>query len=149
MGFSALGLAVSLAVLLPNLLLLALPPSSPLPTAESPKLLIWIERLGQALCLALPSLTGSGSIAPVWAVLLGLALSGYWGLWIRYATLRTIRALYGSVCGMPVPMAILPVLAFLSYALMCGNPWIGVGAAVLAIGHIPMSLLRARLMERG
>ncbi len=76
-----------------------------------------------------------------------VSVFGYWLLWGRYARLRTPAALFGPVRGIPVPMAILPVAAFLSCAMLLSNPWITVAAVVLASGHIPVSLLRARALH--
>lgn len=148
MGFSALGLAVSLAVLLPNLLLLVLPPRAPLPDARIPALLQGTERLGQALCLTVPAITVAGQVSPVWILPLLTAVIGYWLLWVRYAVQRTPQALFGPVWRVPVPMAVLPVAAFLCAALLLGNPWIGAAALVLGCGHIPASLRRARALRR-
>lgn len=146
MGFSWIGLAVSAAVLLPNLLLIVLPPPSRIPEAHVPAYLAWTERLGQMLCLSVPAITAAGQITPLWSVLLALSVLGYWLLWARYVRQRTPAALFGGLWGVPVPMAILPVAAFMFAALLLGNLWIGVSAAVLASGHIPVSLRRARAL---
>lgn len=148
MGFSALGLAVSIAVLSPNLLLLLLPPHTPIPTVDSPRPMAWIERLGQALCLTVPAFTAGISVTPLWGFPLVAAMLGYWALWARYFVMRTPDALFMSVLGVPVPMAILPVCAFLACGLMLGNPFAVAASVVLAAGHVPMSLLRARAIEQ-
>lgn len=41
-------------------------------------------------------------------------------------------------------MALAPVAAFLGAAAWLQNPWIALAAVILAIGHIPASLLAAR-----
>lgn len=146
-GFSIIGLAVSVAVLLPNLLLVVFPPRPSLPTLHVPAALRWAERAGQALCLTLPALTAPGAITPGWAAPTGAAVFGYWMLWMRYLRRRSPASLFGDLRGVPVPMALLPVSAFLSCALLLGNPWIAAAAALLAIGHIPASMLRARSID--
>lgn len=146
MGFSGIGLAVSAAVLLPNLPLILVPPRSRIPEAPVPAYLAWTERLGQMLCLSVPAITAAGQIAPLWGVPLTLSVLGYWLLWARYVRQRTPAALFGGVWGVPVPLAVLPVAAFVCAALLLGNLWIGVSAAVLASGHIPVSLRRARAL---
>lgn len=146
MGFCWIGLAVSAAVLLPNLLLLVVPPRSRIPEAQVPAYLAWTERLGQILCLSLPAITASGQVTPLWGVPMILSVLGYWLLWVRYVRQRTPAALFGGLWGVPVPMAVLPVAAFTFAALLLGNPWVGVAAAVLAGGHIPVSVRRARAL---
>ncbi len=148
MGFSPLGLLVSLAVLAPNLLLIPFRPRTPLPRIAPPKILSLLERAGQALCLVVPAVTLPGEVAAGWLAPLLLALAGYYALWIRYlATGRDAAALHRPWWGVPVPMAILPVIAFLAAAGGLGNPWIAAAAGVLAAGHIPVSLLAARSLE--
>lgn len=56
MGFSLLGLAVSLAIFLPNLLLIPFPPRPKLEGPAVPRVLLVFERAGQALCMTVPVL---------------------------------------------------------------------------------------------
>lgn len=145
MGFSPLGLLVSALVLAPNLLMLRFPPRPSLPSTRVPWPLTWAERAGQALCLVVPAITEPGTIAWGWSVLVAAAVAAYLALWGRYLTTgRRADVLFGSVLRVPVPMAILPVVAFLATAAWLANPWIGIAAVVLAIGHIPSSLIMAR-----
>ncbi len=150
-GFSPLGLIVSIAVLAPNLLLLRFPPRDPDAASRRPSPpapLLWLERAGQALCLTVPAITAPGRTT--WWILIPTAagLAVYYGLWARY--LRSGRGtilLYRPLRGVPVPMAILPVAVFLGAAAWLGNPWIAIAAIVLAAGHIPVSVLTARSIE--
>lgn len=145
MGFSLLGLAVSLAIFLPNLLLIPFPPRPKLESPAVPRVLLVFERAGQALCMTVPAITAAGPIARGWAVPVVLAVLAYGALWIRYLRRgRPASALFDTVFGIPVPMALAPVVAFLGAAAWLQNPWIALAAVILAIGHIPMSLLAAR-----
>ena len=65
-GFSPLGLAVSVAVFAPNLLLLVFSPREAQPIVRVPRPVSWLEREGLALCLVVPTIT---------------ALTGYYKLW--------------------------------------------------------------------
>lgn len=151
MGFSPLGLAVSIAVLAPNLLLLVFPPRTRPPATEVPWPLSWLERGGQALCVVVPAITATGQ--PVWpvAAVVAAAIVAYYALWARYLTLdRSWAALYRPALGVPVPMAILPVVAFAATAVWLNAPWVAVAAGILAAGHIPSSAIIARrLAETG
>ena len=147
MGFSPWGLVVSVVVLLPNLLLLVLPPRTPLPRPRVPVLWTGAERAGQALCLVVPALTVPGTVVPAWSVVVIVSVVGYLALWVRYVGAgRQAEALFAPVWRVPVPMAILPVLAFTATAAWLMNPWIAASALVLGLGHIPSSLARARAL---
>jgi hypothetical protein len=145
MGFSVLGLALSLAIFAPNLLLLWFPPRPPIEGGEVPRVLEILERSGQALCVTVPAIT-VGAFVLWWGVLpVGIFVIGYWALWLRYIVSGRQRAsLFAPVLRIPVPMALLPVAAFLSGSAWLQNPWIAIAAAVLAAGHIPSSLITAR-----
>ncbi|GAB3598596.1 hypothetical protein [Microbacterium tumbae] len=145
MGFSWIGLAVGLAVLAPNLLLIRFPPVEGMPAFRPPAALSWLERAGQALCLVVPAITEPGEFTIGWAAVSGAALLGYYGLWARYLRSgRRVATLYRSLWILPLPMAILPVVVFLATAAWLGNPWIAVAALILAAGHVPVALLTRR-----
>ncbi|WP_047520231.1 hypothetical protein [Microbacterium sp. ZOR0019] len=147
MGFSTLGLIISLAVLAPILLLVLFPPQTPPPVAHVPRALGWIERAGQALCLVVPAITQQGELAGWWAIPTFCGLGGYYALWARYLlTGREGATLYRPWWVVPVPMAALPVVVFLSAAAWLSNPWIAAAAVVLAVGHIPASGVIARAL---
>lgn len=138
---------VSLVVLAPNLLLLPFPPREGLPTVHVPAILTVLERAGQALCLVVPAITAPGPVVWGWSVVVTAAAAGYLGLWARYlATGRRVRALYSPVAGVPVPLAIAPVIVFLATAAWLSNPWVAAAAVILAAGHIPASLRIARTL---
>lgn len=147
MGFSLLGLCVSLAVLAPNLLLIWAPPRDGLPSAPVPLFLTSLERAGQALCLVIPAVVAPAPLRGWWMLPLIAALAGYYLLWTRYLTHgRTAGLLFASVWRVPVPMAILPVIAFAAAAAGLGNPWLAAAAFILGVGHIPASIIRARAL---
>ena len=145
MGFSVLGLALSLAVFAPNLLLVRLPPRPALERVAVPKVVEVLERSGQALCVTIPVITEGARVLWWWSIPVGLFIVAYWALWARFLlTGRRRTSLFAPVLGVPVPMALLPVGAFLAGAAWLQNPWIAIAAAVLAAGHIPSSLIAAR-----
>jgi hypothetical protein len=144
-GFSPWGLVVAGAVLAPSLLLLAFPLRSDGPVPAGPLVLTWIERAGQALCLIVPVITEDGPLSWWWASVVVVLLAAYYALWCRYLVRgRRLADLYRPLWGMPVSMAVLPVLVFLASAAWLGNPWIAGAAVILAAGHVPASVLIAR-----
>jgi hypothetical protein len=106
--------------------------------------LVWLERAGQALCVVVPAITDPGEVLWWWSLPVFASLAGYYALWGRYLSIRRYSALYAPFWHIPVPMAILPVLAFFFAAAWLTNLWIAVAAFVLAAGHIPVSLVAAR-----
>lgn len=147
MGFSPWGVGVSLAVLLPNLVLAWAPPRDGYPAAPVPLFLTSLERAGQALCLVIPAIVAPAPLRWWWMLPLIAALVGYYLLWMRYLTRgRTAGSLFEPVWRVPVPMAILPVIAFAAAAVWLGNPWLAAAALILGVGHIPASIIRARAL---
>lgn len=145
MGFSPWGLVVAAVMLAPSLLLWAWPPRTPLPTPPIPAPLVWMERSGQALCIVVATLVPAGAMAPGWIPLLAISTAAYYALWARYLRGgRTSVLLFAPWWIIPVPLALLPVAAFVSAAGWLSNPWLAVSAVILAAGHIPASAYRAR-----
>lgn len=143
--FSPLGLVLSIAVLVPNFLLFVFPPHGARPAVEVPLLTVWLERLGQALCLVVPVITASSLIAWAWVALVLPALVVYYALWGRYLVGgRRWSLLYSSLGVVPVPMAVFPVVVFLGAAGWFGNAWLTLAGVILAAGHIPASIITAK-----
>jgi hypothetical protein len=141
--FSIAGAVVSLVVLLPNLLLVVFPPRDALPTRDAGLFATILERAGQAGCLVLPFLVGGPGGWSWWLVPLGVATAAYLALWVRYLvdrrTASLFRPLGAGPVRLPVPMAVFPVLAFLSAGGWLGSVFVGGAALVLAAGHLPNS----------
>lgn len=148
MEFSPLGLVLSLAVLAPNLLLLVVPPRGAAPSPVVPLPLSVVERIAQGACVVVPAITPAGTLNTVAGIGAALAVGAYGAGWIRYAsTGRRWSALYGSWGPIPVPMAVLPAVAFVLGGLWLSNPWVIGAGALLAAGHIPSAILIARALR--
>jgi len=148
MTFSIVGAIVSLAVLAPNLLLLVAPPRDGVRTADAGVPFTLLERVGQVACLVTPALTGSAAAPNGWLAPVAVAVGGYLALWGRYLAVRRFDVLYRSVGLLPIPMAVLPVVAFLGAGVWLQSWWIVASAAVLAAGHLPNSWATRRLLAR-
>ena len=155
MRFYPASLLITAAVLLPNLIYLALPALNATKygkSADSLALTI-VERAGQVSCFILPlffplSFTGSLVIA-VWMVM-GVVLGFYYAGWIRFFVQgRDYLLLYRPMIGLPVPMAISPVIYFLFASVVLGSVYQAIGAAVLGVGHISNSIHESHRIKAG
>ena len=138
-------LLITAAVLLPNLIFLVFPPLNVNKYGKSadPLLFTIVERVGQVGSFVLPlffSLTFSGGIVAVAWIVMGLALAFYYAGWARYILRRRDYAfLFKSMLGIPVPMAICPVLYFLFSSVVLGSIYQALAAVVLGVGHITIT----------
>lgn len=149
MTFSWTGLALALAVLLPNVLVVLRPPREGLrvlaSTGPVPGV---VERIGQVGCLAAAVLWGHDRGADAWGWAMLAAVVAYDALWVRYLLGgRRASSLLDPVWGVPVPMAVLPVVAFGCGAAWSTSPWLAAATVVLAVGHLPNSLRTARMLR--
>lgn len=144
MAFSFIGMVASLLVLLPNLVLVAAPPRDGFARVALPPALEWGERAAQAACLALPALT-AGTTDLRWAPGYLAALTAYYALWTRYLVRGRRRGrLYDTVLGMPVPMAVAPVIAFACAAGIVGSLPTLLATVALGATHVPVACLTGR-----
>ncbi|MFS0854405.1 hypothetical protein [Microbacterium sp. 179-I 3D4 NHS] len=94
--------------------------------------------------------TATGSVSWWWLPAVVLAVAAYYGLWGRYLVgARRFADLYRPLGKLPVPMALLPVVAFLATGAWLSNPWIAGAGVILAAGHIPAALVIARHLTGG
>lgn len=149
-----LGGIITLLVLLPNLLFVFFPPKGALPAEENDtrlKIFIVFERIGQATCFILPffyriRLEGTEQWAAL-ALMGGFLLVYYWG-WGRYlARGRDAAWLFRPLAGIPLPMAVMPVLYFFTAGFLLGSPWLILASGVLAAGHVPVTWGNAKTYE--
>jgi hypothetical protein len=153
-----LGGIVTLAILLPNILFLLLPPrEAPAEHREKDsrfgKIEI-IERIGQAgvflipFFYPLPALRETSVDA---LAVMVLVLLFYYSGWVRYATKgHRFLLLYAPFLGVPLPMAISPIVYFAAAAVFLGSWPLAAATVLLAAGHIPVSYAawnRCRLVE--
>jgi hypothetical protein len=142
-----LGGIITLVVLLPNLLMLFLPPVGNPPRPEKKdrllKIMEGIERAGQAGSFIIPFFYRLPALreASVDAlVVMALAMVIYYVAWARYA-LKGHRfvLLYAPFFGVPLPMAISPVVYFAAAAIFLGSMPLVIAAGLLATGHLYVS----------
>lgn len=141
-----LGGLISLAVLLPNLLVVFMPPRA-VPAAEENdgnfKIMQGIERVGQIgtviipFFYPLPPLRGSSVDA---LFVMALALLFYAIGWLRYVSKgQRYVLLFAPLFGIPLPMTLNPILYFGAAAVFLRAWPLGITVVLLAAGHIYVS----------
>ncbi|MBR2835783.1 MAG: hypothetical protein IKE43_08790 [Coriobacteriales bacterium] len=151
-GFSWIGALYLIALFVPNILWARNKPESydKLASHEAPWM-VWCERIGEVLtctCAAIFAETNPHAPIDVWTSWLVFSVSCmflYLASWrIYFTSTEKLEAMYAPVMGIPVPLASLPVAAFLLLGIY-GHAWPLVAATViLGIGHIGIHVCHAK-----
>ena len=122
-----LGGLVSLAILLPNILWMFFPPAS-LPAAQADqksvtiRLLEIMESIGRLGAFAIPffcSITIQSLFGILCWIVMMVAVGLYYAGWARYFRGgRPYASLYMPLLGIPIPMALCPVIYFLAASVV-------------------------------
>lgn len=144
-------LLITAAVIAPNLLFLVFPPSDANKYGESAD--AWpftiLERVGQVSSFILPLFfpqSFSGTLVRAAWTVMGVSLAFYYAGWTRFfAGSRDYAFLFKPMLGIPVPMALSPVLYFLASSIVLGSIWQAVAATILGAGHVTVTV---REMDR-
>lgn len=151
-----LGGIISLAILLPNLLAVFFPPTlrsanAPLHTDKRLQVMTLVERIGQASSYVIPFFYKLSLANTLDFLVLGLMSSSlilYYAGWIRYISLGRDEVLfYRSLLGIPLPMAVMPVVYFFAAAIFLESVWLLIASIALGIGHLSISWLQFRSIE--
>lgn len=145
MKFYWFNLLFVLLPMLPNILFFLKRPSDVV--SSGPIRGIWrlfetLERVGQLGCFVLPLFFAADfDRGLIFALGMAAALSFYYIGWVRYFIKgRRYNYLFKPMLGIPVPLAISPVVYFLFTALLIHSVWMFAAVLLLAAGHIPISL---------
>ena len=149
-GFSYVGTVFLLALFVPNVMWASFAqPQGYDPSSEN-RVLRTLERVGQVLTVAAAVLFANTNLRPWtpwswWLVAAAVLMAAYEVGWIRYFTSRrTTRDFYRSLLGVPVPLATLPVTAFLLLGVYGHLLPLIAATVVLGIGHIGIHLQHKR-----
>ncbi|HUI65467.1 MAG TPA: hypothetical protein VL126_11540 [Bacteroidota bacterium] len=147
-----LGGLITLAVLLPNFLALSRPGEQP--NSLEPNNLRKVElleRAGQAGTFVIPffyQISVSALQDEVALALMMIFLALYYGGWWRYARGGKMEVLlYKPILGIPLGMAVLPVLYFLAASILLHSLYLAVAAGILGFAHIRVSRAAQRRLE--
>ena len=144
--FYPINLLIISLFLIPSILLAILPPiSAPIAPDESSwwvfvTFLEWIGRIGIFVFPLFWEIRFNRNRAAIFA-LMGLMLGIYYIGWIRFFFYgREFGLLFEPLFGIPVPLAVSPVVFFFLMGIT-QNSWpVVVAAVIMAISHIPASL---------
>jgi hypothetical protein len=151
-----LGGIITLAVLLPNILAVFFPPTIRLKNVTQSnnkrlQIMTVVERIGQVGSWVIPFFYQLALASVIDAVALAImigALALYYAGWIRYLVLgRAEELFYSSLLSIPLPMAVMPVIYFLSASVLLGSIWLMLAAVLLGVGHISVSWLHSGSVE--
>ena len=150
-GFSYVGLIYLVLLMVPNIIWTKYQPKGyeTYATGEN-KVLLALERAGEVLVSCAALVFSDFNPKPWtgwswWLIASFLLMVLYEIYWIRYfKSERTMADFYGSMLGIPVPGASLPVFAFLLLAVYGKNIILGVSVLILGIGHIGIHLAHRR-----
>ncbi|MDT3429147.1 hypothetical protein J2Z22_004747 [Paenibacillus forsythiae] len=143
--FHPLSLVIPFLILLPNLMFIGLQPrNKPNEEDKGNPIFSVAEAVGRVGVFLIP-LFSSIHIDHFYEVisLIGMivSLSLYYLGWIRYVRGdREYSLLFAPMFGIPVPLAISPVLYFLFAAVVLHSPYLFACGVIFAIGHILSSL---------
>lgn len=141
LGFSYIGLVYLLMLFIPNIIWSKNQPVDSNDIKEN-KLLLLFERVGQVLCTFGVLIFSDFniqhlSIWSLWLVVSFLLMVLYEICWIRYfQSKHTEENFYGGFCYIPIPLASLPVIAFLLLGIYGKVILFIISTIILGIGHI-------------
>ncbi len=146
-GFSYVGLIYLLMLFIPNIIWSKnLPKNYDKYVKNENKALVILERIGEVLLTVLPLIFKDFNINKIsnWSIILlisFLLMILYEISWIRYfKSNKTMEDMYKSIIGIPVPIASLPVFAFLLLGVYGKNIFIIISIIIMGIGHIGIHL---------
>jgi len=137
---------IPIAVLLPNLFFFVLPPSNlPGNMGDNESLLFkmseGIGRLGVFILPILSSIHHKEYHEVLSLIGMSIFLLLYYIGWVRYFRQgRDYKLLFSPMIGIPVPLAISPILYFICASVVLHSPLLFLSSLLFAIGHIPVSL---------
>lgn len=149
-GFSYVGTAFLVALFVPNLVWAFAARPQGYETLSEGRVLRLVERVGQVLTVAAAVLFSDTNLRAWtpwswWLVGACLLMTAYEACWVRYfVSARTMADFLQPLFGIPVPLAVLPVAAFLLLGVYGRLLPLIAAAVVLGVGHIGIHLQHLR-----
>lgn len=152
-GFSYIGFIYLLMLFVPNTIWSKHKPTDYNPANEN-KVLLLLERTGQVCTTCAVLIFNDFNLVPfslwsVWLIASLILMLLYEICWIRYFTHEhTERNFYRSFFVVPVPLASLPIMAFLLLGIYGKVIWLIISTFILGIGHIGIHIQHVRDFNR-
>ena len=147
LGFSYVGLIYLLMLFIPNIIWGKNQPKDYDKYVKNEnKVLLVFERIGEVSLTMLSLIFTDFNINKIsyWSIVLlvsFLSMILYEISWIRYfKSNKTMKDMYASIIGIPVPIATLPVFTFLLLGIYGRNIFMIISSIIMAIGHIGIHL---------
>ena len=151
-----LGGIIAIAIILPNLLVVFYPPN-----LKQANVSVRVDRLSQAMNIfervgqigsfTIPffyQLKCSTILDITILIIMSGALVIYFTGWTRYIVKgRNEGLFYKSMFGLPLPMAIMPVVYFISASVLLSSGWLLTSAILIGAGHITVSWQHSRCID--
>jgi len=141
-GFSYIGLIYLLLLFIPNIIWTKRQPVGYKELAlQENKILLIFERVGQVFVVVAAVMFSDYNPTvfeawTAWLIVSAALMLLYEAAWVRYFIKPTLENFYGSFLRIPIPLASLPVLAFLLLGIYGKVIWLIISAVVIGIGHI-------------
>lgn len=151
-GFSYIGLLFLLMLFIPNIIY-ATDKSTSKPTLDENKVLVWLERIGQALLTTIVLIFSNFNVQgwsrwTFWLIAAVIFMLMYELWWIRYfRSSKTLTDFYSSYAGIPVAGATLPIIAFFLLGIYGQVVWLLFAVIILGIGHIGIHIEHRRALK--
>ena len=152
LGFSYVGLIYLLMLFIPNIIW-SKNQSIDYDYTHENKILLVFERVGQVCVTCSALIFRDFNIAPfsawsLWLIASFLLMILYEICWVRYFTNKyTEENFYRSFYGIPVPLASLPVMAFLILGIYGKVIWLIASAIIIGIGHIGIHIKHLKAIK--
>lgn len=153
-GFSYIGLLFLLMLFIPNIIYASNKSTfEPTLDADENKILVWLERIGQALVTTIVLIFSDfnprgWSLWTIWLVAAVIFMLMYELWWIRYfRSSKTLADFYNSYAGIPVAGATLPIIAFFLLGIYGQVVWLLFAVIILGIGHIGIHIEHRKTLK--
>jgi hypothetical protein len=139
------GALIPILLMIPNAAWMVVPKGDSGTSAAEPWYLTVVERIGLAAVLIIPffhSLDLHKPFAAPAAIGMAVLLAVYYICWIRYFLGgRTVELLGASLLGLPLPLAVAPVVWLALSSYLMGSWWMLGASALFGFAHIWVSAL--------
>ena len=139
------GILIPFLILIPNILWMIFPTTDSGEVKKEPILLTIIENIGRIATLIIPvfySINWQKKISVPVLVMMGITLMIYYVAWGRFfLNGRTSDYLSKPLFGIPLPLALAPILFFMLSAYILDSWWMFIASLIFGVAHIWISVM--------